>query len=587
MLRARGNAVGFRHEIARGAVEDALSPHRRVALHRAALAALSGRADPARLAHHAEAAEQDAAVLEHAMAAGERAARLGAHREAAAQLARALRHAGAMAPAERAALLERRSYECYLTERIPEAIEARELALGAHRAAGDRLREGDAERWLSRLAWFTGDNARAERSGLRAVALLETLPVGRELAMAWSNLAQLRMLAHDHAGAAELGERAIVLAERLGETEILAHALNNVGSAEICNGRPEGREKLARSLALALDAGLEEHVARAYTNLATTAIERRDFATATPDLDAGIAYCEEHDLSSWHGYMSGWKARAELQQGRWDAAAQIATAVTDQPRASAPSRITALVVIGTLRARRGDPGAWAPLDEALALATQTGELQRLAPVAAARAEALWLAGEDERIAGETGAVLERAIALQDAWASGELRVWRRRGGVEEPPAAGPVPAPYARELEGDAAAAARAWVQIGCPYEAALALAGGDDEAGLRASLAELQRLGARTAATRVARRLRERGARDVRRGPRASTQTNPAGLTARQLEVLGLLAQGERNADIAARLFLSEKTVDHHVSAILGKLGVRTRGQAAAAAARLGITAT
>ena len=74
--------------------------------------------------------------------------------------------------------------------------------------------------------------------------------------------------------------------------------------------------------------------------------------------------------------------------------------------------------------------------------------------------------------------------------------------------------------------------------------------------------------------------------GPRATTQANPAGLTARQLDVLELISEGDRNADIAAKLFLSEKTVDHHVSAILRKLGVHSRGQAAAEAARLGIGA-
>ena len=106
----------------------------------------------------------------------------------------------------------------------------------------------------------------------------------------------------------------------------------------------------------------------------------------------------------------------------------------------------------------------------------------------------------------------------------------------------------------------------------------------MRESLATLHALGARPAAALVARRmrergaldvrrLRERGALDVRRGPRPRTLSNPAGLTPRQLEVFALLAQGERNADIAVRLFLSEKTVDHHVSAILDKLGVATRG--------------
>jgi DNA-binding CsgD family transcriptional regulator len=401
--------------------------------------------------------------------------------------------------------------------------------------------------------------------------------------MAYSNVAQLRMLGYDIAAAVDWGGRAIELAERLGEQEILVHALNNVGASQLCHEQPGGRENLERSLALALAAGLEEHVARAYTNLGSIAVEKRENATALGHLDAGIAYCREHHLDAWDSYMSGWRSRAQLQQGRWDAAAETATAVAEAPSASLPSRITPLAVIGTLRARRGDPDPWAPLDEAQALARRTGELQRLAPVAAARAEARWLAGKPRRVAAETDAVLELLLAIDDPWNTGDLCVWRHRAGIADARPANVAP-PFAAELAGDTGTAATLWTQLGCPYEAALARAAGDDDDDLRAGLAELQRLGARTAAALVARRLRERGARDVRRGPRTSTQANPAGLTARQLEVLGLLAQGERNAEIAARLFLSEKTVDHHVSAILRKLGVRTRGQAGAAAARLGI---
>jgi DNA-binding CsgD family transcriptional regulator/tetratricopeptide (TPR) repeat protein len=583
VLQSHGNAVGFRHEIARVAIEESLPPDRRVALHRTALAKLTGRADPARLAHHAEAAEDAPAVLAHATAAGERASRLKAHREAAEQFARALRHAEGLGPEERAGLFERRAYECYLTDRIPEAIEARQRALEAYREAADPLKEGDTLRWLSRLHWFSGDNERAEEAGRRAVALLESLPPGPELAMALSNLAQLRMLAYDVAGAVRHGGRAIALAERLGEPEILAHALNNVGAAEVRAGIEGGRGRLERSLAIALDAGLEEHVARAYTNLGSLPVQAREPALGAEQLEAGLAYCLDHDLDAWRWYMGGWYARAELDRGHWDRASDLATAIVERPGVAVPSRITPLVVIGLLRARRGDPDPWRPLDEALELARRTGELQRLGPVAAARAEACWLAGTQERIASETEAALDLARAAAEPWLAGELLTWRRRAGVDE--SCGWLPAePFLSELEGDHRGAAAAWARRGCPYEGAVALAAGD-EADLRRSHQELQRLGARATARLVARRLRERGARDVRRGPRSATRTNPAGLTGRELEVLALIAAGHRNAEIAARLFLSEKTVGHHVSAILRKLGVRSRGEAGVEAVRLGLT--
>jgi DNA-binding CsgD family transcriptional regulator len=140
------------------------------------------------------------------------------------------------------------------------------------------------------------------------------------------------------------------------------------------------------------------------------------------------------------------------------------------------------------------------------------------------------------------------------------------------------------QLTGEWARPAERWREIGCPYEAALALADADEEAPQRRALEELQRLGARPAAAIVARRLRERGARGLPRGPRPATRRNPAGLTARELEVLALVVGGLRYADIAAQLVLSERTVDHHVGAILRKLGVRTRAQASAEAVRLGL---
>ncbi|MGZ8633585.1 MAG: LuxR C-terminal-related transcriptional regulator, partial [Solirubrobacteraceae bacterium] len=586
VLRADRDAVGFRHEIARAAVEAALSPHRRLALHRKALAALAAhgaRPDPARLAHHAEAADDADAVLRHAPDAGEAAAALGSHREAAAQFARALRYADGLAPERRAPLLERRSYECYLINDFVGAIEARRRALEEQRAAGDRRGEGDSHRWLSRLTWFFGDNAGAEEQARLAVELLERLAPGRELAMAHSNMAQLRMLAYDQPAATSWGERAIELAERLGETEIVVHALNNVGGAEVHRGLDGGRAKLERSLAMALDAGLEEHVARAYTNLGAGHVERRDYAIGDRNLDAGIVYCAERDLDAWLAYMTGWRARSELDHGRWDDAAASATLVLARNLA-APSRVTPLTVVGRLRARRGDPDPWSALDEARELADGIGELQRLAPVAGARAEARWLAGETAEIDGATAATLALARDVREPWALGELYLWRRRAGLADAIDLDAVAEPYRLELEGEYEAAGDWWAAIGCPFEAALARGHAPTQAAQRRGLAELQALGARPAAGRVARALRERGVRDVRRGPRVATRENPAGMTARELEVLMLVADGLRNAEIAQRLFVSEKTVGHHVSAILRKLEVRSRSQAGAEAARLGI---
>jgi DNA-binding CsgD family transcriptional regulator len=227
---------------------------------------------------------------------------------------------------------------------------------------------------------------------------------------------------------------------------------------------------------------------------------------------------------------------------------------------------------------------WYPLDEGLQLARGTEELQRIATVATARAEAHWHAGDLDAIADETDIALRLAREHDDRWYGGEVAVWRARAGIGDGLAPDAVAEPYALELAGEWEAAAARWAELGCPYDAALALASSDEEEPLRASFEALQELGATRTAARVARMLRSHGVRDLRFGPRASTRGNPRGLTTRELDVLELIAEGLQNREIAERLFLSTRTVEHHVSSILGKLSVGTRGQAAAEAARLGI---
>jgi predicted ATPase len=162
MLLSEGRFVGFRHELARLAVEEAILPYRRIALHRRMLAALrDGPPDLAALAYHAEEAGDAAAVLDFARRAGDAAAALGAHREAAAQYRRALRHADGLALGELGELLERSSHESHLIAEFDDSIAALEAALDCYRRLGDPRREGAAMRSLSRTNPRTSPDAAA------------------------------------------------------------------------------------------------------------------------------------------------------------------------------------------------------------------------------------------------------------------------------------------------------------------------------------------------------------------------------------------------------------------------------------------
>jgi DNA-binding CsgD family transcriptional regulator len=248
------------------------------------------------------------------------------------------------------------------------------------------------------------------------------------------------------------------------------------------------------------------------------------------------------------------------------------------------ARAPALAVLGLVRARRGDPDVWTALDAARELTLSGGDLQRVAPVAAARAEALWLEGRWAEVDAATAAALALAREREAPWVVGELACWRRRAGLRDRLKRGAAAEPYALTLAGDAQRAAGAWRARGNKYEAALALADSGDPDALRQALEELRELGSRPAAALVTRRLRELGVRGVPRGPRPRTRQNPAGLTGRELEVVALLAEGLPNAQIAERLIVSKRTVDHHVSAVLRKLDARTRAEAGTKALRLGL---
>ena len=581
-----GGRLRFRHELARLATMARLPAMRLQATHARVLAALSGRAGCPLdlLVHHASGALDGKRVLELAPEAARIAASAGAHREAAAHLGTALRFVDEAEPELAASLYERWAYEAFLALGIDEEVlEARRHAITLWRALNRPERVGDNLRCLASLHHHRGEVATAFRLAGDAVAVLDKAEPSRERAMAYSSLSQLHMLNDRASEAAEWGRQALEAAESLGDMEVKIHALNNIGTASAYDGDERGAGLLRESLALALEHGFHEHAARAYTNLSCYAVDFRDFALADQIIGEGIAFDTQYDLDSYRPALTGVLAQLRLEQGRLRDAETVAGGVLDLAHPTLAMRLPAASVLARVRMRRGEAKAREGLTEVLEQAIATDEAQHIAPLCLALIEHYWLHDAPDSAGRQVDMLASMDPATLNPWVEGELRVWARRTGhCLERDASRTLPAPFVAELSGELERAAGLWLQLQSPYAAALvrvAAAGQDPTGHLAAALDLLTPMEAHAAANKARRLAATFGVDQAmprqRRGPYRAARGHPLGLTGREQQVLGLMLDGASNAEISDRLCRSRRTVEHHVSSVLGKLNVTNRMEA------------
>jgi len=583
--------VRYRHELSRRVVEESLGPARRRELNARVLALLAGEpldaTTLARLVHHADAAADAASVLRHAPTAAEEAAKRGAHRQAAAFLRTAIRHGERLAPGERAATLEHFAREAFAGDLQDEALDANEQAFALWRELGDTAAQGCNRRTRFEFGEFAnyGDRSAFADDLEAAVRLLEPHGPSTDLAMAYIDWSVRLSMRDRHEEAQAFHDQALAMAESLADPRALAHVL--LLGERRCHsfvGVPS-LERTERALELALRSGDEALAAQAWALYGTFARSSGDLAALDRAVAEGSRFFEARDLDGQRMVLRAQAAWGELLRGNWDAVPGIAAEVLARPQVPGLAEFFARSSVGLVRARRGEPGGLEQIEQAVeAVRARLDSPATRINGGSIAAEANWLAGRRDAALAHARRAFDEACGMAatarrfgvDAiWTRG-VRVcgwwlWREIGESMPPGAKGPI----ALQLRGDWEAAARIWDELGMPYHRAMALVDGDEPAR-REAFAILEKLGAAATIERCREMLAERGVRGIPRGPRAATRANPMGLTEREVEILRLVEEGLPNAQISRRLHRSVKTVGHHVSAILAKLGADTRQEAA-----------
>lgn len=579
LLLDDGDHVRFPHELQRRAIESSLPTGDRRRLNRLVLAALIDREEPARLVHHAREGDEVGAILLYAPQAARAAMTIESHREAVEHFRTLEPYLARFDPLKLASILEDWARaEFYLDN--PETIDLIDRAISLRRSLGQDAALAETLAFAVRPNEVNGRPHRADAYATEAVAILESGPPGAALAFALSQLAWLRLMrGDDDRRGVEAADRAIAIAEAVGEDRIVAQALILKGAIEHSSTDRGAFSLVEEGYRRAVEGGHHYEEVVALINLAGLSADVREIARAADLARRARDTAVRYELRPFEAYALVMYAEILLWQGDWAQAEDVATSVLG---AQTHVEITAWRILGLLQARRGSAEAGATLEHVWSLAAASGELQKTDPAASALAEWMWLVDDhDGRRLDLLRQVADRGSRSGYAWPSGALMFWMwKLGLVAEVPAG---VAPYYRMImDGDVASAAAFWEARGAPYEHALALMHGDQPSRIR-GLRTFEELGATATANRLRAALLDEGVRPSRGRSRA-TRDHAAGLTARQAEVLDLLAEGLTNPEIADRLFVSHRTVENHVAAVLMKLDVSSRRAAVDAARDRGL---
>ncbi|HEX9252840.1 MAG TPA: AAA family ATPase [Ignavibacteriaceae bacterium] len=578
ILKSEGDSYLFRHELSRIAIEDSLSESKRINLNSKILDVLVHQQNIdhylSRIIHHASKAFNKDAIIKYAPSAGKQASKLGAHLQAVKIYQAAIQCSDKLSVEQKLDLLESISYECFITGQVYEAIQAAESAIKILKEYPAQEREGEIYRKLSRILWYDCQDQKGEEYLNKAIQIFETLPPSRKLAMAYSNKSQTYAIREENNFAIEWGNKALELARKFNDKEVEAHALNNIGCCKMLIEDHSGENDLLKSLDISVENDFYEHATRAYVNLGSIHLQQRNLIKAENCFAKGLEYGNEKDIYVFSLCMAGHYAKTKLLFGMWDESIDLANYVLKQKNAPPGNTVMPLNVLAVIRTRRNDPGALKLINEAMEMAINMGEMEKIVSVASAKAEYFWLQNKLDDFSYELISIYSKVIKQDNPWAIGEIAYWICKADrLKEIPKI--IAKPYLLQIQGNWKEAARVWENLRCPYEQALALSEGDEEA-MKKSIEMLEKLGASATVQLIKQKMRESGIRSIPKGPRKTTRDNFAGLTSRQLEVLKLLAHGMSNLEIANNLFISAKTVDHHISAIFSKLNIHSRIEAA-----------